>query len=450
MTSVITGLLVLGLVVCIHEFGHFLAAKLCGVEVQTFSVGWGPVLLRKKIGTTEYRLSAVPLGGYCGMKGEQAFKDALEKKLSAIPYEPHSMFSVHPFKRIVIAFAGPFANLLLAAAALMVVSSIDVSYHTTDNRVVPAYFFAPDDSSPAKAADLQIGDRILQINKEKVENFSDIQRIISLHPEEDMNLLIERDGSTLTKTVRPKLNTKTGAGQLGVYYYIPLNIDAVKPNSAADRAGIKKGDTVIGINGEAVDHLIALQYFFQDYKEKSAVFTILRDGAAVDIPVALIRTEHGGIDLGLTWKTLTVTQKGAGFAGSIRDGVIKTGGLIKTTVKSLTLLFRGVELTEAVAGPMRITFMIGTVAKESFRTGIKEGIANLSEFVAIICISLFLMNLLPIPVLDGGLILFAWIEWIARRQIHPRILYYVQFIGIGFIALLFSFAIWTDILFMIR
>ncbi|HPX46799.1 MAG TPA: site-2 protease family protein, partial [Treponemataceae bacterium] len=112
--QVLTGLIALGFVVFVHELGHFIAAIFCGVEVQTFSIGWGPILFRKKIKGTEYRISALPLGGYCGMKGEHAFNDALEKGLDSIPHETGSFYSTHPLKRIIISVSGPLANLLLA------------------------------------------------------------------------------------------------------------------------------------------------------------------------------------------------------------------------------------------------------------------------------------------------------------------------------------------------
>ena len=138
MIKILIGILMLGLVIIVHEFGHFVAARLFGVTVETFSVGWGPVLLRKKRGDTEYRLSLLPLGGYCGMKGEHAFSEAIEKNLDAIPREEGSFYGIHPVKRMLVAFAGPFFNLLFAAVALALVSAVGYSYNTYDNRIVPA------------------------------------------------------------------------------------------------------------------------------------------------------------------------------------------------------------------------------------------------------------------------------------------------------------------------
>ena len=354
MVKFLIGLPVLGIVVFIHELGHFIAAKLCGVSVESFSIGWGPVLLHKKFGATDYRLSAIPLGGYCGMKGEHAFREAYEKKLPSVPKEEGSLFAAHPFKRILIAFAGPFANLLLAAAALAMISGLGRTYYTTDNRIVPVYCLDSSDQSPARTAGLQIGDRILQINDQKTANFADIQQIIALHPEESLTMLIERGGEQLSMTIRPDLNKKTGAGQVGIYRYVPLEVASVRKDSAADLAGIKAGDRLTG------------------------------------------------------------------FIASLRQGIVQTGELTAVTLKSLGLLFKGVNMTDAVAGPVRISSMIGSLAADGFSENTRAGFVNIAEIVAVICVSLFLMNLLPIPILDGGLIFTAFIECIVRRQIPPR------------------------------
>ena len=450
MIKFLIGLPVLGIVVFIHELGHFIAAKLCGVSVESFSIGWGPVLLHKTFGKTDYRLSAIPIGGYCGMKGEHAFREAYEKKLSSVPKEEGSLFAAHPFKRMLIAFAGPFANLLLAAAALAMISGLGRTYYTTDNRIVPVYRLEPSDESPARAAGLQIGDRILQINGEKTANFADIQQIIALHPEESLTMMIERGGEQLSTTIRPSLNKKTGAGQVGIYRYVPLEIASVRKDSAADLAGIKAGDRLTGIDGTALDNQMALIYFFRDYTQKTALFELIRDGERIELPVNLVRTENGSVDLGLNWAYITVTEKGTGFIASLRQGIVQTGELTAVTLKSLGLLFKGVNMTDAVAGPVRISSMIGSLAADGFSENTRAGFVNIAEIVAVICVSLFLMNLLPIPILDGGLIFTAFVECIVRRQIPPRVLYYLQFVGFAFIAVLFFFALWADILYIMK
>jgi RIP metalloprotease rseP len=444
MVKILIGLIILSIMVFIHELGHFIAAKLCGVVVESFSIGWGPVLFKKKKGDTEYRISAIPMGGYCGMKGEKAFQQAIEENLSAIPKKEGELYGVHPFKRIIIAFAGPFANYISAVLALAIVSAIGSSYYTSSNKIAPVYYYNEADDSPAREADLRMGDVILSINGEKTETFADIVRLIVPEAKEEVTLEIERDGQILTKKLRPKLDPKTGAGIIGFYSFIPLEIDGVKPSSSAELAGLKKGDLITEVNGIEVANTIDLNRALGGISEKTAELGVLRDGNEITKTVNLIRTESG-IDLGLNIKSIKVETPGTGFFKSIVNGFVLTHKAFVLTFKSLGLLFKGVDFRQAVSGPVRITHMLGDVAAQGFKAGFLIGLSDILNFVSIISISLFIMNLLPIPILDGGLILFAFIEFIFRRQIHPKVLYYVQFIGIAFIGIVFIFALWGDI-----
>ena len=444
MVKILIGLIILSIMVFIHELGHFIAAKLCGVVVESFSIGWGPVLFKKKRGDTEYRISAMPMGGYCGMKGEKAFQQAIEENLSAIPKKEGELYGVHPFKRIIIAFAGPFANYISAVLALAIVSAIGSSYYTSSNKIAPVYYYNEADDSPAREADLRMGDIILSINGEKTETFADIVRLIVPEAKEEVTLEIERDGQILTKKLRPKLDPKTGAGIIGFYSFIPLEIDGVKPSSSAELTGLKKGDLITEVNGIEVANTIDLNRALGGINEKTAELGVLRGGNKITKTVNLIRTENG-IDLGLNIKNIKVEIPGTGFFKSIVNGFVLTHKAFVLTFKSLGLLFKGVDFRQAVSGPVRITHMLGDVAAQGFKAGFLIGLSDILNFVSIISISLFIMNLLPIPILDGGLILFAFIEFIFRRQIHPKVLYYVQFIGIAFIGVVFIFALWGDI-----
>lgn len=452
MVKILIGLLVLSVMVFIHELGHFLMAKLCGVAVESFSIGWGPVLLRKKIKGTEYRISAIPIGGYCGMRGEKAFVKALEENLASIPKEEGGLYSASPLKRILIAFAGPFANYISAVVCFAIISAMGSVYYTYSNIIAPIHCYDSTAETTAKEADLQVGDKIVEIDGRTTNNFREIMLEVMTKADKKMMFKIERNGIAFEKEMTPKLNPKTGSGLIGIYPFVSLKIEDIFPGGVAYNAGLKKGDVVTSINGKNVSNTIELQGELDALHEslaEKAIVGIEREGAMLEKEIYVVRLEKGGIDLGLSFQTQKIIVNGTGFFASIAQGFIKTHETILLTFKSFALLFRGVDLKQAVSGPLRITHMIGDAAQEGFRTSVAEGWLSLLSFIAIISISLFIMNLLPIPVLDGGLIFLSLIEAIMRHEISPKITYRVQFIGFAFIALIFVFAMVTDILFFI-
>ena len=361
------GILCLFFLILFHEFGHFLAAKLFGVKVESFSVGFGPILLHKTIRGTDYRLSLFPLGGYCGMKGEKDFQKAIEEKLPQIQADKDSLYGIHPAKRAAIGFAGPFFNFIFAVIACAFINGIGYTYYTYSNRILINDNVT---STVAKDAGLLSGDKIIQINDKAIEDFSDLISEISLRPDEDIKLLVDRDGKVLEFFVHVELDKSRGSGKIGV---------------AADTSEILKKE--------------APRY---------------------------------------------------GFFGSIGHGFLDAINTVKVTIKSIGFLFKGIDLDNAVSGPARITEMLGSTVKEGFSESFRAGFVSLMDLMSIISVSLFIMNLLPIPILDGGLILIAFIEIIIRRRINPRIQYYVQFIGLAFIAFIFIIGLKGDISFFLN
>ena len=365
---VIYGLIVLCVIVFIHELGHFCVAKLCGVRVESFSVGMGPVLLHKNWRGTDWRLSLIPLGGYCAMKGEQDFIKAAEEGLDHIEADKDSMFGVRPILRACIGFAGPFANLFFAFIAYTVVALVGYAYYSANNQILLANEVYPEMTSAAAEAGLLSGDRIVQINEQEIENFSDIFGFVALHPDEDLRVTVERNGQKLDFTVHTQM-ADNGSGKIGV----------------------------------------------------------------VSLPETVQRYE----------------AKRYGFFPAIWQGLKETGSNIVLTIKGVSLLFKGAKVTESVSGPARITTMLGSTVKEGFSAGFRTGLSSLLQFMAIISISLFIMNLLPVPILDGGLILFSLIEAIFGISISPKWRIRVQYIGLAFIAFLFIVAMAGDIYYFI-
>ncbi len=380
---VVYGLLILCLIVTIHELGHLFAALISGVTVESFSVGMGPVILHKTIRNIDWRLSLLPLGGYCAMKGEKDFQNACDAGLNHIEAEKGSMYAVHPFKRAFIGFAGPMANLVFAFAAYSIIAMTGYTYYTSNNTITLANEVYPEMHSAAADAGLITGDKITKINGTIIDEFSDIYEIVSIHPDEDLKVEVIRnksndnpslstsgDTETILFTVHTDMDTSTGQGKIGVIS-----------------------------DPESFEAREAKRY---------------------------------------------------SFFPALYQGFKETGKGIALTIKGISILFKGVDVTEAVSGPARITTMLGSTVKYGFEAGIRNGIVSVLQFMAIISISLFFMNLLPIPILDGSLVLFSLIEGIFRIEISPKIKNKVQYIGLVFIAALFLLALAGDARYILR
>lgn len=365
--TIVLGLVILSFLVFFHELGHFFAAKLCGVKVEAFSIFMGPVLLHKKIGGVDWRLSLLPIGGYCKMKGEQDFGKAVEEGMAYIPGEKDSLYGTHPLKRALIGFAGPFFNLIFVYAACVAIAMLGCVYYTRSATIK-----IPDDpsfASPAREAGIKSGDTITKIAGVRINDFSDIFEQVALRGDEDLEV----------EVLRPT----EGGGQEALFFTVHTLLNK------------KEGNGILGVMaaGEIIE------------KEEKPLWLL----------PALVR------------------------------GAAETKKILFQTLKSIGVLFKGVDVTNAVSGPARISSMLGESAKEGFAAGLKTGAVVLLQFMSLISVSLFIMNLLPIPILDGGLILFALIEAAAKRQIPPKIQYKVQIAGFGVIMALFLLGLGGDV-----
>ena len=364
---IVIGLICLCFLIFFHELGHFLVAKLFKIKVESFSIGMGPILFHKTIKGTDYRISLFPFGGYCGIKGQKDFQEALKNNYSKIEGEKDSMYGCHPFKRAAIGFAGPFFNFLFAFFAFTVILLTGYTTYSYSNKIIIASELDSSIQSQAGKAGLKTGDEIIKINNKKIEDFSDIIFEISKRPDEDIEISVLRDKEIIEFSVHSVLDKTSGTGKIGI---------------SADTTTLLK----------------------KEIKSKN-------------------------------------------FFLAIKDGFLESLNMTFLTLKGIFTLFKGVDLKNQVSGPARVADMIGEVVSESATQGKKAVFINLLNFMALISISLFLMNLLPIPVLDGALILFALIEGIFRIRLHPIFYYYIQFIGIFIIIIIFIIGVSGDFIY---
>jgi regulator of sigma E protease len=449
VVMIIIGILGLGLVILVHELGHYFAARAAGVEVEAFSIGWGPKLASWKRGQTEWKLSAIPLGGYCRMKGEEAFAAAIQNKSETIPREPGSFYGAPAWKRIIISISGPLANVIFAAIVFIIVSAVGTSMRTDGNRIVlqsefPTASGQPSKTLPADQAGLKSGDTIIAANGKPVRDFIDLQDAVTPSPEKPVRLVVARDGTELGITVTPYLDKNYGAGFIGVRPWIDPVVASVSPNGPAGRAGVAVGDRLVSLDGKPVRHMAELEALLATASTK-AVLTVERAGKTLEMPVVLDGAPTSLLGLGFA-RTVHVTRS-ANLGAAVTDGMAKTWSTFAESVKALGLLFRGVNVLQAISGPARITYFAGKVAVDSVAQSGAGGLATFFDFLAFLSIALFIMNLLPIPALDGGMIVLFIMEIIRNRPLRTKTVYRFQFIGMAFILALFLLATLSDFIF---
>ncbi|MDR1443619.1 MAG: RIP metalloprotease RseP [Treponema sp.] len=444
--KIILGFAGLGIVVFVHELGHFLAARLVGIDVEAFSIGWGKPILKKNIRGIEYRIGLFPLGGYCKMKGENEFQEAWEKKQDSITPTPGSFFGAGPFRRILVSFAGPFFNLIFAALVFAVIWGMGFEVNTLENRIILASDISPGETYPADGAGLRTGDRILAINGSETPYYHDVRENIAINPGKNLSLVVDRGGERLDISIKPDLDKQTGAGKIGVFFWTNPVLDNVTGPAAA--AGLQSGDRILRVNGEDIPHTMALTKILEG-QPPSLKLDYERNGQRGETTLIPAYTETG-MELGLSYRSLKYRAPPLSLPGALYRGIRETGKTLVVSLESLALLFKGIDLTQAVSGPLRITYMAGDIAAEGFAESIGTGFSSLANFLALISIALCVMNLLPLPVLDGGAIVLYLIEAIKRKPLHPRAISAFQTVGVVFIFGLLIFAVFGDILYLVR
>lgn len=443
--NIVIGLIGLGLVVFVHEGGHLLMAKAVGIDVEAFSLGWGRKLVGFMYKGTEYRISVFPIGGYCKMRGDEALQQAYQNGERSIPKDEGSFFAARPLHRVLVAFAGPAVNLLFSILVLAVVWWIGFSVQTFDNRIVLASEYNSGQGPDAAAeAGLETGDVIRSIDGTEIQSFRDLRQEVTASAKQELTVVVERGSQTREFLVTPQLDPASGAGQIGVYPWIEPVVESVQPDSPAATAGVRSGDRVVRANGREVPHSIALGEALSEH-EGTEELVLSREGTRRTVTLPDVA---GLGELGMSFAPLTVDTPELGVFGALAKGASETWETLSVTVRGIGMLFRGVDVTQAVAGPIRITYFVGEVATQGATAGLGSGVRAFFSFLSLLSVALFFMNLLPIPVLDGGQILLYTIEGLSRRDLHPKVVYGYQMVGMVLVFMLLFFALFNDILFL--
>ncbi len=426
LLEIALGIFGLSIVVLVHEAGHFFAARMAGITVETFSIGFGKRLAGFKRGETEFRLSLVPLGGYCRFAGEDSFRKALDENLNSIPQETGSFYTAAPWKRILVSLAGPAANIIFSILVLSAIAGIGYQEYYAEPRII--LYSQWDDSDrlfPADQAGLRSGDIVRTVNGKDIDRFSELRRYLAFRPGKTINLEITRDGKKLQLSITPELDRKAGTAVIGVLNWIDPVLDSVETGSAADEATLQSGDRILSIDGTEVSHTVAVYSALSNNSEASHRLEILRSGRSRSVLLPPANDESYGfnfsIQSGRSVK-LNVFQ-------AIGRGTVKSFETLSSSLRGLRMLFLGIEIQNAVSGPLRLISDTGAIVAEGFRSGVGPGLLWAFELMSLISVSLAILNLLPIPVLDGGQIVLFVFELIGKKNLSPKAVYRYQVVG---------------------
>jgi regulator of sigma E protease len=430
--------LVLGIMIVVHEWGHYAAAKLLGVRVEVFSVGFGPRLLGFRRGDTDYRISAIPLGGYVKMSGENPMEEA-----TGDPGE----FMSHPrWHRFLIAVAGPFMNVALAVvllAGLYVFHFEQPSYF--DN---PARVGWVKDGSPAAKVGIRPGDVISNINGTLQPTWKQVMFKAALSPGQPMQVAVQRDAQTLNLSVVPDASGADRYGSAGWWPEQPVEVTSlgkVGNDEPAIKAGIQLGDVITRADDVTLTALPTLFEHLQDGKGKPADLTILRRGQEMKVTVQPVLDKAEGeneafyrIGVGserITVRRLPLTEAWRTSLAENRENSLMLGELLQK-------LIRGKASIKQISGPIGI----GQAAGDAVEEGLQEkNWFRLFRLVTMISLNLGIFNLLPIPIMDGGVILLLLLESLMRRDISLIVKERIYQTAFVFLVLFASVVIFNDV-----
>lgn len=436
---IVVFVLVLGAMVVIHEFGHFIVAKYFGIRVDVFSVGFGKRLWGFKKGDTDYRLSLVPLGGYVKMAGEN-----LDEQRTGEPYE---FMSKPKWQRFCVAIAGPAMNIL---TALAIPAGMAMVHHEVPAHLdKPALVRAVERDSPAEKAGIQPGDLIVKADGRTDPKWRDLEDTIAVNPDQDLQLTIKRDGETKQVTLRVGSRAldqeKIGFSGLKANDERITVVD-VSPGEPAEIAGLKPSDNIIAVNGTPVEQSeygqIAIISAIRKSADTPLTLTVKRGDATVDIQ-ATPRINEGDLRLGFK-QTITgremVNQRLSPLA-ALRYSVDENIRIIQLTKTALAQVFVGKRSArDTLTGPVGIAQIVGQAAQ--------EGSGQVLRLTALLSLNLGIFNLLPIPVLDGGLIFMLLLEAVLGffgLPLSLRIKERMMQVGLVMLMLLMGFVIFNDI-----
>lgn len=447
LLTIVAFFFVLSVVVFVHELGHFVVAKLNGVFVISFSFGFGPRLLSKRFGETEYAIRVLPFGGYVKFAGESPEDESGEtdKELKGMEVSEDRYYRrKSPLQRMSVVVAGPFMNVVLALV-VYICSFLFEGIYVNPSTVVGEVR----DGSPAAAAGFEVGDRILEINGETFAYWEQLYDLIILEEGVETRFAVLRDSDTLMISFAPEFDPEEELWNVGIHSPLPPKVGSVQRGSPADKAGLKRGSSILAVNDTTVHTYDELAKIIHAQPGVPLKIDWEHDGA---LHSAIVTPESG--DAPKEGERLDIVEVGQigilpyfekvnlSFVEAVTYGSRMVYLVLKSIISFLGKYFTGKVTLRAVGGPLRIGVMAGDM--------IRWGFNHLITLLAFISLNLAVVNLLPIVPFDGGHFVLYGIELVTRRRINQKVQQVIMQVGFVILIALMVFIFLVDILNIFR
>jgi regulator of sigma E protease len=431
LQSVFWFLVLIGIMILIHELGHFWAARFFKVRVDVFSIGFGPRLFGFHRGDTDYRFSAILFGGYVKMAGEQIGEDHAD--------DPDGLLSKPRWQQLIVAFAGPFMNIALAIGLLTGLFMVKYQKLADEDKGAVIGYVIP--GSAADKGGLKAGDKIIRVEGQADPDWEDINMKEVASSELPMDVTVLRNGKAVETRITPTRDEKTGVGTAGWAPKNEIEAVGVSPGMPADKAGIRKGDLLISANGQPIESRYTLQAIIRGTGGKPVDIVYKRDKVTHNVLVAPEYSTSEGdahwmIGVGIEEKLNFITTK-----LSFSDALVES---LHENQKGATMIFDFLKgllqrrmSAKSLAGPIQIGQMSGIAAK--------QGPASFIDLMSVVSLNLAIFNLLPIPILDGGRIMLLLIEILMGRELSRNVQETMLKIGFVFLMMVVVFVLYNDI-----
>lgn len=424
LLNILVAIIIFSVIVVFHELGHFLLAKKNGIEVTEFSLGMGPRLLSTVKGNTRYSLKLFPIGGSCMMVGEDGEEDG-----------PGSFGHASVWGRISVVAAGPIFNFILAFVFALVITSV-MGYD-------PPKVLSVEENSPAEEAGLQVGDIITSFQGKPISIGRDISLYESLYgmQQDQIKMTVKRDGKKIDLNFKAASEKKYMLG----FSYVPdgkTEITEVFVDGAMMKAGVLAGDVITAVDGTKVSTGEELQTYLGEHPlgENAVTITVSRDGKEKEFTVQpTVRTQ---VSTGFVYN---LYREKTNFFGVLKYSAVEVRYWISSTIDSLGLLIKGTFRVNDLSGPVGIVDAIGSSVEEAKSEGTVVMWMQMFYWAILLSANLGVMNLLPLPALDGGRLVFLLIEAVTKKKVNPNIEGMIHFAGFVLLMALMVFVFMNDI-----